>query len=182
MNNESPPAYLDVKAFAHAASLSVGQDLLSKYERLMLETQGLGSENLIAWSAQGELRMDESGAEQIWLHLTIDTCLPLTCQRCLSQVDVAVVVKQSYRFCGSEETAAAQDAEAEEDVLVLNPAFSLPDLIEDEVLMAVPLVPRHEVCPVAVKLAVADPAFESALKEKSQPFAVLAQLKSGRLG
>ena len=179
MKRESPPTHLDVKAFAQAANLLGGHDALAKYERLMQETEGLGADNALAWSAQGELRVDESGAEQVWLHLTIDTCLPLICQRCMGPVDLAVQVHQSYRFCDSEEAAAAQDAEAEEDVLVLSPDFSLSELIEDEVLMALPLVPRHETCPVAVKLAVADPDFEAALVEKAQPFAVLAKLKTG---
>jgi uncharacterized protein len=180
MKQESPPTHLDVKAFAHTAKLLAGQDVLSKYERLMHETGGLGSEKALEWSAQGELRIDESGAEQVWLHVTIDTGLPLTCQRCMGPVDIAVRVRQSYRFCDSEEAAAAQDAEAEEDVLVLSPDFSLIDLIEDEVLMALPLVPRHETCPVALKLTVADPDFEAALAEKTQPFAVLAKLKTGQ--
>ena len=180
MKQESPPKHLDVRAFAHAAGLLAGQDRLSKYERLVQETGGLGAENVLEWSARGELRIDDSGAEQVWLHLTLDTSLPLTCQRCMGPVDIAVRVRQSYRFCESEESAAAQDAEAEEDVLVLSPDFSLVDLIEDEVLMALPLVPRHETCPVALKLTVADPEFDAALAEKTQPFAALAKLKTGR--
>ena len=180
MKQATPPTHLDVNAFAHAAGLLAGQNSLLKYGRLVDETGVLGAENQLKWSAQGELRVDESGAEQVWLHLTIEACLPLLCQRCMGPVDIAVRVKQSYRFCDSEEAAEAQDIEAEEDVLALSPVFSLIDLIEDEVLMALPLVPRHAVCPVDVKLAVADPAFEAALLEKTQPFAALAQLKTGR--
>ena len=98
----------------------------------------------------------------------------------MGSVDVAVLVQQSFRFCDNEEMAEAQDVDAEEDVLALNPDLSLMELVEDEVLMALPLVPRHEVCPVEVKLAVADSAFEAALLEKTQPFAALAQLKTGK--
>jgi uncharacterized protein len=180
MKKDSPPAHLDVKAFAHAAELLGGQDSLLNYERLMDETQGLGAENMLKWSARGELRVDAVGAEQVWLHLTIETSIPLTCQRCMGSVDVAVLVQQSFRFCDNEEMAEAQDVDAEEDVLALNPDLSLMELVEDEVLMALPLVPRHEVCPVEVKLAVADSAFEAALLEKTQPFAALAQLKTGK--
>src|SRR5665647_376334 len=93
MKQESPPTHLDVKAFAHAASTIAGHDLLSKYERLMQEVQGLGADHLLNWSAQGELRADEAGAEQIWLHLTVDVSLPLMCQRCLGPVDIMVSVK-----------------------------------------------------------------------------------------
>lgn len=177
MKQESPPTHLDVKAFAQAASTIAGHDLLSKYQRLMQETQGLGANVVLDWSAHGEMRTDEAGAEQIWFHLTVETSLPLTCQRCLGPVDIKVAVQQSFRFVGSEEAAEAQDEEAEEDVLALSPEFSLLALIEDEVLMALPVVPRHETCPVEVKLAVVDPEFEAASTEKRNPFAVLAKLQ-----
>lgn len=171
---------MDVKAFAQSASEIAGHDLLSKYERLMQETKGLGADRMLNWSARGELRTDEAGAEQVWLHLTVDTSLPLTCQRCLGPVNIAVAVNQSFRFVGSEEAAEAQDEEAEEDVLALSRDFNLAELIEDEVLMALPLIPRHEECPVEVKLAVVDPGFEAASTEKRNPFAVLAKLQGGK--
>lgn len=180
MKHESPPTHLDVKAFAQAASKIAGHDLLSKYERLMQETQELGADNPLNWSAQGEVRVDESGAEQIWLHLTVETRLPLTCQRCLGPVDITVEVAQSFRFVGSEEAAEEQDEDSEEDVLALSQDFSLAELIEDEVLMALPVVPRHEECPVAIKLEVVDPGFEAASAEKRNPFAVLAKLQNGK--
>ena len=180
MKQESPPTHLDVKAFAHAASTIAGHDLLSKYERLMQEVQGLGSDHVLNWSAQGELRADEAGAEQIWLHLTVDVSLPLMCQRCLGPVDIVVAVKQSFRFVGSEEAAEAQDEGSEEDVLALSQEFNLADLIEDEVLMAMPVVPRHEECPVEVQLEVVDPGFDAASAEKRNPFAVLAKLQGGK--
>lgn len=180
MKQESLPTHLDVKAFAQSASEIAGQSLLSKYERLMKETQGLGADRMLNWSAHGELRIDEAGAEQVWLHLTVDASLPLTCQRCMGPVDIAVAVNRSFRFVGSEEAAEAQDEEAEEDVLALSPDFKLADLIEDEVLMALPVVPRHDECPVEVKLAVADPGFDIASAEKRNPFAVLAKLQGDK--
>ena len=182
MNQDFPPLHFDIKAFAQAANAIGGQNLLAKYKRLMQETQGLGSENKLNWLAQGELRGEVVGSEQVWLHLTVDTCLPLTCQRCLGQVDIAVVVKQSFRFVESEQAAQAQDDESDEDVLVLSQDFNLVELIEDEVLMALPLIPRHETCPLEVKLAVADPDFDAATVEKRNPFAVLAKLQGGKTG
>jgi uncharacterized protein len=177
MKQESPPTHLDIKAFALAASTISGHDLLSKYDRLIQETNGLGADRLLNWSARGELQTDEAAVEQVWLHLTVDTTLPMTCQRCLGPVDIDVAVSRSFRFVGSEEAAEAQDEEAEEDVLALSQEFNLLDLVEDEVLMALPVVPRHEDCPVEVKLAVVDAGFDAASAEKRNPFAVLAKLQ-----
>mgnify|MGYP000626686765 FL=1 len=43
-------------------------------------------------------------------------------------------------------------------------------------ILALPLVPRHEVCPQAVTTEVADEAFDEA-SERPNPFAALAALK-----
>ena len=180
MKHESPPTHLDVKAFAQSSSELKGHDLLAKYERLMTETQGEGADRMLNWHARGEFRGDESGAAQVWLHLTVSTSLPLTCQRCLGPVDIAMAVSRSFRFVDSEEAAETQDEEAEEDVLALNRDFNLSELIEDELLMELPVVPRHETCPVDVKLAVVDPGFDEASAEKRNPFAVLAKLHRGK--
>ena len=168
---------LDVRAFAQAAGHLAGHDTLQKYERLLQETKGLGPDSPVIWTAIGELRPVPGEADQIWLHLKIDATLPMTCQRCLGPVDVRATVDRAFRFVADEETAAAQDDDCEEDLLVASHDFDLAALVEDEVLMELPLVPTHEACPVAVKLAVADEAFEDEAAAKSNPFAVLAGLK-----
>ncbi len=180
MKQESAPTHLDVRAFAQAASEIAGHDLLSKYVRLLEETKGQGADLIVDWSARGELRTDEASGEQVWVHLTVKADLPMICQRCLGPVDIAVHVEQSFRFVGSEEAAAAQDEEAQEDVLVLSRDFNLADLIEDEVLMALPVIPCHETCPVVLPLTAVDSGFEAAVTEKRNPFAVLAKLHSGK--
>ena len=180
MKNESPPTQLDIKAFAHAASPLVGHDVLSKYDRLAQEARSLEAETPLNWSASGEVRADESGADQIWLHLQVDLCLPMICQRCMGPVEVDLSIDQSFRFVANEAAAELEDEEAEEDILVISQEFNLHDLIEDEVLMALPVVPRHETCPVEIKLEVVDAGFETALAEKLNPFAALASLKKDK--
>lgn len=177
MKKETTAPQLDLKAFAQSAGHLEGHDLLSNYERLLEETQGQGADRLLNWSARGELRTNEAGIEQIWLHLTADVSLPLTCQRCLAPADIDVTVDRSFRFVESEELAEAQDEDAQEDVLAISREFKLAELIEDEILMEMPLVPRHDACPGDVKLAVADPDFEAALTQKRNPFEALAKLK-----
>ena len=50
-------------------------------------------------------------------------------------------------FVAGEDAAAALDTESDDDVLALEPFLDLRGLVEDELLLALPLVPRHEVCP-----------------------------------
>ncbi|MBU6501988.1 MAG: DUF177 domain-containing protein [Burkholderiales bacterium] len=172
--------HLDVRAFAQAAGRLAAREPLQKYERLMQETEGLGSDYLVNWMAAGELRPVPGGTDDVWLCLNIDATVPLTCQRCLEPVDVALTVDRAFRFVADEETAAAQDDDCEEDLLALSRDFDLAALVEDEMLMALPLVPMHDTCPVHVKLAVADEAFGAEAMAKPHPFAVLAPLKGDK--
>jgi uncharacterized protein len=180
MSQEFVASGLDVKAFAKATGVLSGDDPLSNYPRLMKETQGKGGDRLLAWLARGESRAGSSGFQQIWLHLQASVILPMICQRCLGPADIGVSVDRPFRFVATEALAQAEDEEAEEDVLALQRDFDLLELIEDELLMAIPVVPRHEVCPVEVKLAVQDPDFELESEAKPNPFAVLAKLQTGK--
>lgn len=182
MSSEFNVHRLDIKAFAQAGGVLSGSDLLSKYERLLEETGGQGADRVLQWEARGELRRDAGGFAQIWLHLDAAISLPLTCQRCLGPADIEVTVGRSFRFVATEEQAEAEDDEAEEEVLALSRDFNLHELIEDEILMALPIVPRHEVCPTTVKLAVQDADFEAAEAAQPHPFAALAGLKGGKTG
>jgi uncharacterized protein len=145
----------------------------------MGETDGRAPASLIDWSARGEMRNRSHVQPEVWLHLQAQTSLPLVCQRCLAPVEVPVRVDRSFRFVSDEETAAAEDDASDEDVLAISPAFDLAELIEDELLMELPVAPRHEVCPVPVVLAVADPEFE-AQAEPESPFELLRKLKTGK--
>jgi uncharacterized protein len=97
----------------------------------------------------------------------------LQCQRCLQPVDVPLEVDRAFRFVRGEDAAAALDAEADDDVLELTRGFDLRDLVEDELLLALPLVPRHRDCTVP------RPAPDDAppTTAEAHPFAVLAALK-----
>ena len=181
MEHEFAPTRLDVKALAQSGDKISGSDLLSRYERLAEGLHGAGPDLTINWSARGEWRQGASGQSEPWLHLGLDTSLPLLCQRCLGPVSSPISVQRSFRFVSSEDAAQAQDDDVEEDLLVLSREFNLAELIEDELLMDAPLIPRHDVCPVPVKLATADADFEASTGDKPNPFAVLGALKGKTL-
>jgi uncharacterized protein len=117
---------------------------------------------------------------QVWVHLEAQATLPLVCQRCLHPVEVPLLVNRSFRFVADEATAAAEDDTAEEDLLALSRSFDLKELVEDELLMEVPVAPFHEVCPEPVKMSAADPEFEQATERREHPFAALSRLKTGK--
>lgn len=134
----------------------------------------------VRWRAQGEMRASASGgAPDVWLHLEASALVPLTCQRCLAPVDAELVVDRWFRFVADEATAEAQDDDCEEDLLALEPRPNLQDVLEDELLMELPLVPMHETCPTAVPLGspASDDGLELGAAPRKNPFAALAKLK-----
>ncbi len=168
-----------MKAFAQDGVALTESTPLQKMERLAQEAQGLQPDSIVKWQARGELRPRAGVEDDVWLHLTAEANVPLTCQRCMGVVEEPVEVNQWYRFVASEDIAMAEDDQSEEDLLVMEPQFDLLAVLEDELLMALPLVPMHEQCPVAPKLQTgeADVVGEPDSGKKPNPFAALAQLK-----
>ena len=177
MSEVTRPPHIDVRTWCQSARQLDGHDVLLNFERLMEETKGLGGENTVEWAIRAESPSDPAGQFQARLQLKASLTLPLTCQRCLGAVDVPVDIRRSFRFVATEAQAELEDDESDEDVLVMSRDFDVSALIEDEVLMDLPVVPRHEVCPVAVKLVAVDAGFDAAAV-KPNPFAALAGLKA----
>jgi uncharacterized protein len=167
---------LDVKAFAKAQMHLEGEIPMVELERLAEDSVGELT-GPVVWSLQGAVAPDASGKEAVWLHLEAKATVPLTCQRCLQPVPVDLLIEQDFRFVADEATALAQDDESEEDLLVLEDHFDALALIEDELLMALPLVPMHPTC--LSEQAPTSKEEEALLAEsKPNPFAVLASLKT----
>ena len=186
MTRQFPASRLNMQAFAQQGEALVETTPLHDLHRLTQEahkTHEVQSESVVKWRALGELR-EHTGAEaDVWLHLEASTSIGLTCQRCMQAVLMPVEVDQWYRFVATEDIAMAEDDASEEDLLVMEPQFDLLALLEDELLMALPLVPMHAQCPEsASKASQADTQSTAAMNEderveKPNPFAVLAQLK-----
>lgn len=177
MERKWDPQHLDLVVFAQDAFGLQGQAALQGWQRLADELFGETlSAGPVVWHLQGRLLAQSGAAEQIGLDLKASVNLPMQCQRCLSPVLALVEAERSFRFVHDEATAAALDDEAQDDVLVLSRDFDALTLIEDELILSLPLVPLHDVCPEALPTSVADPEFEAA-SQRPNPFGVLASLK-----
>lgn len=172
------PRRLDTQAFAQDAAALSGSLTLRDLPRLREEATGACDDRPIRWSSQGQWRAVAGGPEQAWLQLEAQVSLPLTCQRCLTPVEVDLRISRPFRFVADEATALQEDDESEEDLLVSSQSFDLVDLVEDELIMELPAVARHDTCPVTVKLSVADPEFEAEGTGQPHPFAALQALRS----
>ena len=82
----------------------------------------------------------DSPSGQLWLEVNISAVLPLICCRCLESLDLPV--QSARRFAVGESVG---------EEIARDSAMSVEDLIEDELIMAVPIAPMHERnnCPAA---------------------------------
>jgi len=186
---------LDIGSFITDQSSLEGQTSVAEFERLasgLAPGFDLAEVGPVRWTAHGRVAAERGGASQMWLDLSVQAALPWECQRCLKPVIIAVEIEHSIRFVAGEDTAAQLDAESEDDVLALSRQIDLLGLLEDELIMEQPIVPRHDTCPsdmsplmqspaVAPDGSVVDEAAEAALEsERPNPFAVLSSLKKGQ--
>jgi len=106
---------------------------------------------------------------------TLATTLKLTCQRCLAPVDMPVETAVDVWLLDDE--ARAERLADEEDYVVCDDGqLDLHALLEDELILALPLVARHEACEAQVPLSDPEPEPVAAAKTEN-PFQVLAGFK-----
>lgn len=169
------PRRLDVAAAAAACATLKGRWRLSELPRLADDATARVDEP-VEWSARFE-RRDVRGAPKDHLYLRAEARVARECQRCLQPVLLALRVDRAFAFVATEDEAEALDAESDDDVLTLSRHFDLRALIEDELLMALPFVPKHEQCPVSLlpDLAAAPTGADEITQD--HPFAGLAALR-----
>ncbi len=170
-------AALDLAAFTRTAGHLAAVEPLAAFPRLASAATGDASEALVDWSARGEQRAGPTGAKEPWLQVSVQTALSMRCERCLGVVVVPLAVDRCFRFLPDEESAAREDELGEVDVLVASDRFDLHSLIEDELILELPMAARHNVCLAAPPVAANQTPVEA--KRQRNPFADLAALKRG---
>lgn len=173
MKNEWDPRQLDVRAFARAGGHLQGQSELSQWQRLAPEAAQ--TDGSVQWTLSGSTRAVTLGQEQIWLEVRAQLDIALTCQRCLSSVRYPLQVERAFRFVADETVAIEEDEHSEEDVLAWSHRFDALELLEDELIMVLPMIPMHEDCQGEHVLTSKDEP-ESEVK-RPNPFAVLSSLR-----
>lgn len=127
-----------------------------------------GTDGKADWQAHFEQYPDPGGATQTWLELVFSAPVSLSCAICTEPVAVTLSGCQRFRLVDDEDEAARLDEQAEDhDVLAARRRLDLRALLEDELILALPILPRHDTCPADGETAEAP--------ETHQPFAGLAE-------
>jgi uncharacterized protein len=122
---------------------------------------------------EADLQLEMQGR---WPVLTgvASATLPMTCQRCLAPVQVPVKAQIALGFAQTEESLGDLP-EHLEPFLLDEEEIRLADLLEQELILALPIVPYHPECELAPYQSGEE---EAAIEEeKPNPFKVLEQLK-----
>ena len=93
-------------------------------------------------------RADQLGS--LSLKLTVHGQVNLTCQRCLSDMQHTVEIDRMVYLARTEVEAERLDELPDSDAILVGETLSLVELVEDEVLLGLPLAPMHAEgkCPV----------------------------------
>lgn len=123
-----------------------------------------------------EFRLDEQARKIVHGHLK--AVMPMVCQRCLEQMKVPVDVSLSLALVWSDEQAARLPRSLD-PVLMESQELDLHGLLEEELLLALPLVPHHEPGVCRPPPSCTTQPVEQPVVRKDNPFQVLAELKQG---
>jgi len=107
---------------------------------------------------------------KLGLTMLLSGQLQLTCQRCLQPLEHELEVKNELELSESLETVEATDDDV--DRVLASPAMDVAALVEDEAILALPMIPRHEQCEAASSVGIE--------AKKSSLFDALAILKNRR--
>lgn len=164
------PASIDPIQLAERGARLTGSLPLKGMPRLM-QTALTGSGDVLV-----DLSFEREEGERVFvMHGTLRAHLRVTCQRCLEGMDLDVEAAPWLILLRPGERTQRDDA----DVLVTDKPISLSGLAEDELLLALPMVPLHQAgqCPAGARAAKTVGVERKPSENRKNPFSVLNKLK-----
>jgi uncharacterized protein len=157
------PDVIDPLSLAQKRRHLRGEIPLSQLDRVaeaLFETQG---------TAKVELQFGKTG-RQAGVTGCVEADLVLQCQCCLGAMSWPVKSEVNLGIVTSVDEALLLPESMEPLLIEAESEIPLADIVQDELLLAIPTVPRHPNCQVPNPL--------KAKTDKPHPFAGLAELKS----
>lgn len=166
--------YVDTYELTRVGQEVHGQAPIDQFERLTEDLPDQAS-TTVYWSVKGE--MDSFGQRFLLVHVKASPMLE--CQRCMKPFEWAVDSRNRLQLVKSEAELDADDAADTDPDDVIERVlgshrFDVLALVEDEIILSLPYVPKHDVCPSLPEPLEEEPGADSV---RPSPFAVLDQLK-----
>lgn len=131
----------------------------------------------VEWTLRGFQRERVGMRPQSMAALRVRARLGLICQRCLQEMIQEVDDTVEFRLVVEEPPLTLEELEAEDEALPAENPVDVLELIEDQLILSLPLAPMHTVCPhsQAAEQSAAPPD-AAAQEERQHPFANLRAL------
>ncbi|MFK5971417.1 MAG: YceD family protein [Candidatus Marithrix sp.] len=107
----------------------------------------------------------------------IQAQLQMLCQRCLTPVTTTVNAKIALVIFTEEPSKYEKIPPNYESIILPNKPILLFTLIENELILALPIVARHEICPTNEFQLEDEQANDIIVEQDNNPFNMLAKLK-----
>jgi len=133
----------DVFKFAAGGGMLKGEVPVARLDRVA--DQLATDEGVVCWQLSGSL--DAGGKPR--LGLAVSGCLTLRCQRCLGGLDWDLAIEVALLPVRAGQDLPEDDLENDEvDVVEVDGSgeFDVLSLVEDEIILALPIAPRHADC------------------------------------
>jgi uncharacterized protein len=112
----------------------VGMERLPRLAQLQCSTEGL----------EYHLRGGRADNGKPCLRLSVKGSLQVVCQRCLDPVQVPIAIDAELQL--AEHAREISEADDEIDRVLASRRMEVAGLVEDEVILALPMAPRHDEC------------------------------------
>lgn len=184
----------DLFAFCRKHGSAAGDVAMRDLPRILAETAAdapaSAPDETFHFTLDGFMREEAAApgapvTQRLFVDVTVQGRVWLDCQRCLQVYQEPIDTSMRFEVMASEEAADAAPMDDDEiDVIVGSKKFSALELIEDEVLLALPSAPKHVVCPTVHESLVTgadgevEPEAPPEEEKRPSPFAALAGLKT----
>ena len=170
MLNDPIPPHVDPRKLADREATLEGRLELASLPRLCDPL----SDTVGAVQAKFHFARDEQ--KTVSIHSELEVEVKMVCQRCLELV--ALPIRSECHYAVVKEGADTQSLPKGYDVLeVGEDPLDLMTLVEDELLLALPIVPAHDPEDCQQPAGANEPEPSQDEVSRSNPFSVLAQLK-----
>ncbi len=127
-----------------------------------------GREGVVSYEVEGAT--SAKGQPVLRIHLTAD--LAVSCQRCLERLPLRLDVKRDLVLvAAAADVDQLEDEDDDTDTIASTGSLDLHDLLEQEIVLSVPMAPRHPENACGTRLGASNTG------EVASPFSSLAGLK-----
>src|SRR6056297_314685 len=171
------PDWIDVERAAQAGRRFAGEARIEWMPRVVDLLDEPAPDDEIGFEISAELDGSSGAADIVRLDVQVHGVVPMTCQRTLKRYWQPIDSHSSVAVVAAEDQVSALP-ENLEPKLVPEGRVKLVELVEDELLLALPLVPRD---PASAPVENVGDSFDSVEPDESEsPFAELARLRKAK--